>query len=85
MIAYRLESNKELEIVNNSWLYDIDEDFTNKKEYISAAKKLTRMANKEFNTNYSWVELFGEPFDCGYRYCKKCDFFYWSDEGCECD
>lgn len=84
MIAYRLESNKELEIVNNSWLYDVDEDFISKKEYIAAAKKLTGKANKEFNTNYSWVELFGEPSNCGYRYCKKCGTFYWNSEECEC-
>ena len=32
MKAYRLESNKELEIVNKSWLYDIDEDFISSKE-----------------------------------------------------
>lgn len=24
--AYRLETNKDLEIVNNSWLYDIDDE-----------------------------------------------------------
>ena len=31
MKAYRLESNKVLEIVNNTCLYDIDEDFIIKK------------------------------------------------------
>ena len=31
MKAYRLESNKELEIVNNTSLYDIDEKIKSKK------------------------------------------------------
>ena len=85
MKAYRLESNKELEIVNNTWLYDIDEDFISKKSYIARAKKLTEKANKEFNANYTWIQLFGEPFDCGYRYCPYCKTYYWQGEECECD
>jgi len=84
MKAYRLEANKELEIVNNSWLYDIDEDFTSKKEYIARAKKLTELANKQFKTNYTYYELFGDPVDVGYRYCSRCGCFYWSSEECEC-
>ena len=84
MKAYRLESNKELEIVNNSWLYDIDEDFTSKKAYIARAKKLTDKANKEFNTNFTYKQLFGDPIDNGYRYCKRCGAYYWSSEECEC-
>lgn len=84
MKAYRLESNKELEIVNNSWLYDIDEDFTSKKEYIAKAKKLTDKANKEFNTNFTYKQLFGDPIDNGYRYCKRCGTYHWSSEECEC-
>ena len=85
MKAYRLESNKELEIVNNSWLYDVEEDFTNKDKYIARAKKLTEKANKEFGTNYSYEELFGKPTDIGWRYCKKCGAFYWGDDWCDCE
>ena len=84
MKAYRLEANKDLEIVNNSWLYDIDEDFTSKKAYIARAKKLTAKANKEFGTNYSYNELFGEPSSNGYCYCAKCGYYYWAGECCEC-
>lgn len=84
MRAYRLESNKELEIVNNSWLYDIDEDFTSQKEYIARAKKLTEKANKEFGTDYHFMDLFGQPISAGYRYCSKCGCYYWLGESCEC-
>lgn len=83
-IAYRLESNKELDIVNNSWLYDIDEDFTSKKAYIARAKKLTEKANKEFNTNFTYNELFGEPVDIGWRYCSRCGECYWFNDDHEC-
>ena len=85
MKAYRLESNKELEIVNTTWLYDIDEDFISKKAYTERAKKLTEKANNEFKTNYTWQDLFGEPFDCGYRYCPYCKTYYWQGEECECE
>ena len=85
MIAYRLESIKELKIVNNSWLYDIDEDFTSKKAYIERAEQLTRKVNKEFNTNYTYQKLFGEPEDIGWRYCKRCDTYYWKDDCCDCE
>ena len=82
--AYRLETNKDLEIVNNSWLYDIDEDFTSKKAYIARAKKLTAKANKDFKTNFTYQELFGEPVDIGYRYCNRCGSYYWASECCDC-
>lgn len=85
MVVYRLESNKELDIVNNSWLYDVDLDCITKKEYIAKAKKLTDKANQEFGTNYTYEELFGKPVDSGWRYCKKCGMHYWLDDGCECD
>lgn len=85
MIAYRLETNKELEIVNKTWLYDVDESFRSKQEYIASAKEITEIANMEFKTNYTWQELFGEPKDIGWRYCKRCGEYYWSDEGCSCD
>lgn len=84
MKAYRLESNKELEIVNTTWLYDIDEDFISKKSYIERAKQLTEKANNEFKTNHTWQELFGEPVDYGYRYCSRCGSFHWSSEDCDC-
>ena len=83
-IIYRLEADKNLKIVNNSWLYDVDEDFTSKKAYIAAAIKLTDKANKEFKTNYTYNELFGEPVDIGWRYCSKCNEYYWADDGCYC-
>lgn len=83
-IAYRLEADKDLEIVNNSWLYDIDEDFTSKAAYIKRAKKLTDRANKEFNTNFTYKELFGEPLDLGWRYCSQCGECYWFNDIHEC-
>lgn len=85
MKAYLLSANKELEIVNNSWLYDVEEDFTSKKDYIAVAKKMTEKANKQFGTNFTYKELFGDPVDNGYRYCKRCGSYYWADDHCECD
>lgn len=84
MKLYRLESNKELEVVNNTWLYDIDLDFTNKKDYIIKAKKLTKKINLELGTNYSYVELFGEPVYTGWCYCTKCHTTYWQGDSCYC-
>lgn len=84
-VAYRLEANKELEIVENSWLYDVDEDFLSKREYVKEAKRLTEKANKEFGTNYTYQELFGDPIDIGWRYCTECGEYYWGDDGCYCE
>lgn len=75
--AYRLESDKELDIVNNSWLYDIDEDFLIKQDYITRAETLTARINKEFNTNYKWYELFGKPKFIGWCYDKDTKQFDW--------
>lgn len=86
MKAYRLWSDKTIDICENTWLVDIDEDYFSKKEYIENAKYYTDKANKEFGTKYTWQELFGEPEDIGWRYCKKHDCFYWEDDGCpECE
>ena len=89
MKAYRLwvckdETQFSQEVID--YLWDIDEDYTRKKDYIKRAKYLTDKANKKFGTNYTWEQLFGSPddFDDGYRYCKKHNIFFWKDEGCEC-
>ena len=84
-ITYLLESNKEIELVNETWLYDVAEDYFTKAAYIKRARKLTERANKEYKANYAWQELFGEPKDIGWRYCTDCDEFYWKDDGCSCD
>lgn len=85
MIAYRLQPHIDLCEEVYEYLYDVDEDFTSKKEYIREAKRLTNIVNKNFNANYHWKEVFIEPTDIGWRYCKKCEEFYWLDEGCCCE
>ena len=84
-IAYRLISNKTIKNVEDSFLYDIDEDFTTKKGYIKKAIEYTKSFNEDFKTNYTYKDLFGTPEDIGYRYCSKCDCFFWNDEDCCCE
>lgn len=85
MRAYRLLADKNLDIVNESFLYDVDDDFTSKQDYIKQAKDYTKRINKEYGTNYTYEKIFGEPKYEGWCYCKRCGEFYWEDEGCECD
>lgn len=47
-----------------------------KKNYIKRATKLTDLVNKKLKTNYKPTELFPVPKDIGWRYCKKCDYYY---------
>ena len=87
MNAYRLwtikdEYKTKEEVID--YLYDIDEFYTSKKEYIKNAKYYTKKVNEIFWTNYTWQHLFGDPEENdGYRYCKKHDNYYFADECCE--
>lgn len=85
MIVYRLQPHNDLPEEIQEYLYDVDEDFTKKENFIKRATKLTDLVNKKFNTNYKSAELFPKPKDIGWRYCKKCDTYYWEDECCKCD
>lgn len=98
-IAYRLYTNKyEADYVKQGFTLDeamkiidyaseFDEDFLNKKEYISCAKSEAQRIADELNLQkpLDWKLLFGEPVDIGWRYCTKCDTFFWADDECECD
>lgn len=84
-VAYRLWADKTVDGVENSFLFDVDEDYTTKKEYIKAAKQYTQEFNNKYGTNYDWVDLFGNPIDIGYRYCSKCDTYFWEGDPCECE
>ena len=98
-IAYRLYTNKaEEEYIKVGYTLkeaqeiidyasEIDEDFLNKKDYISYAKKEAQRVTEELKLSkpIDWKVLFGEPQDIGWRYCSKCDTFYWGDDECECD
>lgn len=84
-IAYRLWADKSIELVENSKIYEVDEDYLKKSDYIKAAQEYTKEFNQEMGVNYTWQELFGLPEDIGYRYCSKCDCFFWEGDGCECD
>lgn len=84
-VAYRLWAIKTIENVEESFLFDVDEDYTSKTKYIKAAKEYTKQFNEEFGTSYTYEEVFGYPIDFGYRYCSKCDTYFWSGDPCECE
>lgn len=90
--CYRLMSDKgfmeergcSVDQINALW--DVDEDFTSKKEYIKAAKEYTAAFNKKFNTSFTYKDLFGEPEDIGYRLCTNCGETFWvNDVEHECE
>ncbi len=84
MIAYRLQPKEDLELKVDDYLYDVDEDYTSKKRYIERAKTWTKRVNTRFKTNYKWTDLFPEPTDIGWRYCKRCGEYFWKGEICGC-
>lgn len=86
MIAYRLESacNDNVKEEVKEFLYDIDDDFFTKAAYIKRAETITWAVNTKFNTKYKWTDLFNKPTDIGWRYCAKCNTFYWADDECDC-
>ena len=84
-VAYRLQPHDDLREDIQEYLYDIDEDFLKKTDYIKRAKVWTDRVNQEFKTNYNWTELFPQPTDLGWRYCTNCDEFYWKDDYCDCE
>lgn len=73
------------DIIN--YAYDIDEDYKTKKDYIKAAKKYAEQITKKlgYEKLIDWVTLFGNPVDSGYRYCSRCDCYFWLEDGCECE
>ena len=85
MKAYRLRPLENLPTEIDNYVYDVDEDFTSKKTYILRAKKLTDRVNKKYNVNFKCDELFEKPQDIGYRYCTRCQTYYWGDDRCECE
>lgn len=67
-----------------NYLWDIDDNFTTKKEYLKVAKDYTSDFNQKFNTSFIYQELFGEPKDIGYRYCTECGETFWNDDEHDC-
>lgn len=84
--CYRLISDKgfmeeqgfSVEQIDELW--DVDEDYTTKKEYIKSAQKYTADFNRKFNTEVTYQELFGAPIDIGYRLCTNCGETFWIDD-----
>lgn len=72
-------------IINEA--YEIDEDYLRKSDYIKAAKLEAEGITKRLNLKQplDWVLLFGEPVDIDYRYCSKCDTYFWLGDPCECE
>lgn len=66
--------------------YDIDEDFTSKKDYIDVAKSYAQHITDTLMLSHplDWRVAFGIPASYGYRYCSKCDTFYWDGDECCC-
>ena len=86
--CYRLLADKaiaeELGVKVLDAVYDIDEDYTSKREYIKAAKAYTAKVNEEFGLNCTWQELFGEP-EAWWRYCTICGESFPADEDHDCE
>ena len=82
--CYLLRSDKsvteELGREVDNYLWDVDEDYTTKREYIKAAKAYTKEVNEKFNLSCTWQELFGEPEETSYRYCTCCGNTFWADD-----
>jgi len=95
--AYRLWTNKFEDDYKNlgftdtettriiNFLYDVDEDYTSKKEYLKAAQNYAKELKKETGLSVGIETLFGMPVSDGYRYCSKCQQFFWEDEDCGCE
>ena len=98
--AYRLWFIKDIENYTEAGLtekqarqvidlgFDIDEDYTNKQEYIKQAKNYADHINKELNINLKWFNYFDDVrknYDIGYRYCSKCGAFFWDGDPCDCE
>lgn len=81
MNVYRLVADSSLPFVDETWLYDVDEHFFSKKAYISRAKYLTEIFNKQYNFSYSWSQIFGEPVFLGWCMDRITGELYWNDDG----
>lgn len=66
--------------------YDIDEDFFKKTDYRKTAQEYAKQITLKLKLAkpIHWVDLFGDAEDIGYRYCSKCDCYYWDGDECEC-
>ena len=91
-VCYRLWTDKyflDKEFSDNSkmydYLWDIDEDYDTKKDYIKAGEFYVNNFNKEFNTNYTYIDFFGEPRDIGWVRCGNCGQTHWADTECDCE
>ena len=69
------------------FLYEEDEDFTSKAEYIRTAKYYCKECTEylKLTKPLDWKIAFGMPDDIGYRYCSKCEEFFWDGEPCGCE
>lgn len=100
-IAYRLLTKKEEsnyvdagyteQEANNiiDFLYDVDEDYTSKKDYVKWAKYYADRVKEKLNIDIDWKLIFDDVTDpnfySDYRYCSKCGEFFWAGEDCGCD
>ena len=73
------------------YAYEIDEDFRTKKDYIKAAKTEAEHVSKQLllSKPLDWKVLFddvtADDYYSDYRYCSKCDTYFWFGEDCDCD
>lgn len=70
-------------------LYDVDDDYKNKKDYIKDAKYYADYVKTKLNIDIDWKLIFDDITDpkyvSEYRYCPKCGEFFWAGEDCGCD
>ena len=71
------------DIVREIW--DDDEVFTSKREYIANARLFSKQVSKKLGYRVDWRILYGEPQYEGLEYCHKCGEFYWSDDYHDCE
>lgn len=98
-VAYRLITIKDEDVYINAgytkeeaqtiinYLYDEDWDYTSKAEYIKSAKSHCQHCTERLKLTkpLDWKVAFGTPDDIDYRYCSKCEEFFWDGEDCGCE
>ena len=86
--CYRLLADKSVtDHLPRRWaniLWDLDEDFFTKAQWLKRAKEIIKELNQETDRKYTVEEIFGECSFEGWSYCTECDEYFWAEDGHEC-
>lgn len=86
--CYRLLADKS--ILDNlprrlsNFLWELDEDFFTKAQWLKRAKEIVSKVNLEAEQEYTVEQLFGECNFEGWCYCTNCEEYFWTDDGHDC-